>query len=162
MPGGMIEPPGSFVFSRMDKCMPTETKAVLQRPTGAHRTAPSLSGSHGLSGPSVGWLVVGAGVESTCGPKIRLPTRAHPNSQPISESSAESSSQQTKYGVNFHFTQLSLKPLFQSHQYVFMKDIHSLYEQSTMDSLAENCVHGIRCFYVLLCGKRVLLNDMGL
>ena len=99
LPGGMIEPPGSFAFSRMDKCMPAETKVCLQRPTGAHRTAPSLSGSHGLSGPSVGWLVVGAGVESTCGPKIRLPTRAHPNSQPISESSAESSSQQTKYGV---------------------------------------------------------------
>ena len=50
----MIEPPGSFVFSRMDKCIPTETKAYLQRPTGAHRTAPSLSGSHGRSGRSVG------------------------------------------------------------------------------------------------------------
>ena len=76
LPGGMIEPPGSFAFSRMDKCMPAETKVCLQRPTGAHRTAPRVSGSHGLSGPSVGWLVVGAGVESTCGPKIRLPTRA--------------------------------------------------------------------------------------
>ena len=45
LPGGMIEPPGSFAFSRMDKCMPAETKVCLQRPTGAHRTAPSLSGS---------------------------------------------------------------------------------------------------------------------
>ena len=55
LPGGMIEPPGSFAFSRMDKCMPAETKVCLQRPTGAHRTAPRVSGSHGLSGPSVGW-----------------------------------------------------------------------------------------------------------
>ena len=73
-------PRGSFVFSRMDKCMEPERR--MAETTGALHVRTALR----VSWPvwSVGWSVVGAGlVESTCGPKSRrgcsLPTRAHPN-----------------------------------------------------------------------------------